>query len=431
MIHHLNRAAGLCLTAALLLTAAGCGQQTVPESPSPSPVVETAAADKNDLTVVRSMELQYANNFAVDYCANGCKIITDGAGQKFLWVPEGGEAPDDTGDMTVLQAPLTKLGCFSTTHATLFHAIGALDKVSLVTTDKDKWHIEQVAQQIEDGTTTYVGKNSAPDYELISAAAPQIILISANTMHGSDEVLAKLDELGIPYIADSQHLENHPLGRVEWVKLVGALLDMEEEADAYFDEEVQRVNAVAESVAGESEHPTILQTYIFKGTVYVRNGGDYVNKMLELAGGTYPFAELEPGQGGNTKMTVEEFYQGAVDAEILIYDNTSDVSVSTVADILANGDYLADMKAIQEGNKIIVIDDVTAKDSFLTMIIKTLVPANIVTQVTTVADSPAVIKGLQDHDKAIILAKTPEAYVRLAQNGVTLTRVNLGVNEKH
>ena len=245
MIHHLNRAAGLCLTAALLLTAAGCGQQTVPESPSPSPVVETAAADKNDLTVVRSMELQYANNFAVDYCANGCKIITDGAGQKFLWVPEGGEAPDDTGDMTVLQAPLTKLGCFSTTHATLFHAIGALDKVSLVTTDKDKWHIEQVAQQIEDGTTTYVGKNSAPDYELISAAAPQIILISANTMHGSDEVLAKLDELGIPYIADSQHLENHPLGRVEWVKLVGALLDMEEEADAYFDEEVQRVNAVA------------------------------------------------------------------------------------------------------------------------------------------------------------------------------------------
>ena len=66
--------------------------------------------------------------------------------------------------------------------------------MSLVTTDKDKWHIEQVAQQIEDGTTTYVGKNSAPDYELISAAAPQIILISANTMHGSDEVLAKLDE---------------------------------------------------------------------------------------------------------------------------------------------------------------------------------------------------------------------------------------------
>ena len=82
----------------------------------------------------------------------------------------------------------------------------------------------------------------------------------------------------------------------------------------------------------------------------LKRGGDYVNKMLELAGGDYPFADLEPDQGGNTKMTVEEFYQGAVDADVLIYDNTSDVSVSTVADILANGDYLADMKAIREGN---------------------------------------------------------------------------------
>ena len=296
------------------------------------------------------MQLQYAGNFSVDYCANGCKIITDGAGQRFLLVPEGAQAPDDTGDLIVLQAPLTKLGCFSTTHATLFHAIGALDKINLVTTAQDKWYIEQVAQQIADGTTMYVGKNSDPDYELISAAAPQIIIISANTMHGSDEVLAKLDELGIPYIADSQHLENHPLGRVEWVKLVGALLDMEEEADAYFNDAVAKVEAVAASVAGETAHPTIMQTYVFKGTVYVRNGGDYVNKMLELAGGTYPFADLEPGQGGNTKMTVEEFYKQAVDTEILIYDNTSDTSVSTVADILANGDYLADMKAIRDGN---------------------------------------------------------------------------------
>ena len=110
------------------------GQQTEGQQPT--------EPDKNDLTVVRSMELQYANNFSVDYCANGCKIITDGAEQKFLWVPEGAEVPDDTGDMTVLQAPLTKLGCFSTTHATLFHAIGALDKVCLVTTAQEKWYIE-------------------------------------------------------------------------------------------------------------------------------------------------------------------------------------------------------------------------------------------------------------------------------------------------
>lgn len=360
MKKNLNRLAAVVLALGMLAALAACGQSGTapagePTPPPPAQSQETPAPassqpDPNDLTVVRSMELQYADNFAVDYCANGCKIITDGGERRFLLVPEGAPVPADTGDMTVLQAPLTKLGCFSTTHATLFHAIDALDKINMVTTAQDKWYIEQVAQQIADGKTIFVGKNSEPDYELISAAAPQVILISANTLHGSDEVLAKLDELGITYIADSQHLENHPLGRVEWVKLVGALLDMEEEADAYFDDAVAKVNAVVEQVKGESTHPTIMQTYIFKGTVYVRNGGDYVNKMLELAGGVYPFAELEPDKGGNTKMTVEEFYKDAVDTEILIYDNTSDVSVSTVADILANGDYLADMTAVKEGN---------------------------------------------------------------------------------
>ena len=101
------------------------------------------------------------------------------------------------------------------------------------------------------------------------------------------------------------------------------------------------------------------------------------------------------------------------------------IVLARIDDRLIHGQVMTSWLNYTGANKIIVID-VTAKDSFLTMIIKTLVPANIVTQVTTVADSPAVIKGLQDHDKAIILAKTPEAYVRLAQNGVTLTRVNLG-----
>ena len=361
MKQYLNKLAALGLAAALLLALAACGGGTTPPAadtalpqaevtPPVNSPAGSGAADPNDLTVVRSLELEYANNFAVDYCANGCKIITDGGQRKFLLVPEGAQVPAATGGMIVLQAPLTKLGCFSTTHATLFHALGALDKINLVTTAQEKWYIEQVAQQIADGSTIYVGKNSEPDYELISAAAPQLILISANTLHGSDEVLAKLDELGIPYIADSQHLENHPLGRVEWVKLVGALLDMEEEAEAYFNDAVDKVNAVVERAAAETGHPSIMQTYVFKGTVYVRNGGDYVNKMLELAGGVYPFADLEPGQGGNTKMTIEEFYKDAVDTEILIYDNTSDVSVSTVQDILANGSYLADIKAIQDGN---------------------------------------------------------------------------------
>ena len=76
------------------------------------------------------------------------------------------------------------------------------------------------------------------------------------------------------------------------------------------------------------------------------------------------------------------------------------IVLARIDDRLIHGQVMTSWLNYTGANKIIVIDDVTAKDSFLTMIIKTLVPANIVTQVTTVADSPAVIKGLQDGDQA-------------------------------
>lgn len=367
---NIRKILSLCLVVLMLMSMAACtgepaDQTTSTQTPSTqtpsttSPSTSTPAkdepttvpaVDKNDLTVVSSMELKYANNFSVDYCANGCKIIVDGSGRTFLWVPEGNELPDNTGDMIVLQAPLTKMGCFSTTHAALFNAIGAVDKITLVTSAKEKWQIPQVAQQMEEGKTIYVGKNSAPDYELISQADPQVIIITANTIHGSAEVLGKLDELGIFYVADSQHLETHPLGRVEWVKLIGALLDMEEEANAYFDNACKRVDEVAASVMGQTTHPSIIQTYVYKNLFYVRNGASYVNKMLTMAGGTYPFANLNPEDSGNTKMSVEEFYASTLDTDILIYDNIDDPNVSCIADILEYGDYLADMKAIKDGN---------------------------------------------------------------------------------
>ena len=59
------------------------------------------------------------------------------------------------------------------------------------------------------------------------------------------------------------------------------------------------------------------------------------------------------------------------------------------------------------------------------MIIKTLVPQNIKTEVTTVEKSVDVVSKIGD-EKVIILAKTPAPYLNLIENGITLPKVNLG-----
>lgn len=300
--------------------------------------------------VVDSMQLKYASGFAVDYLEGGYKLITDGLDRQFLLVPEGADVPEVDEGIAILQAPLTSIGCFSTPHAVLFKPVDQLDKISMVCSDRDRWYIEQIRDQIDAGTTVYIGKNTAPDYELISAVAPQITLITAALGHSASDVLLKLDELGIPWFAAQEHMENNPLGRLEWGKLAAALVDEEEAAEAFFDEQEAKMLAIADKSASMGEGPTVNQPFVYKGIVYIRKDDDYVNSMIRMAGGVNVVEGIAPGESGTMTVSVEEYYKLVADLDVLIYDNINDVNAKTISDIVAYGDYLADVKAIKNGN---------------------------------------------------------------------------------
>ena len=93
------------------------------------------------------------------------------------------------------------------------------------------------------------------------------------------------------------------------------------------------------------------------------------------------------------------------------------IVLARVDDRLIHGQVMTSWLNYTWASKIIVIDDATANDAFLSMIIKTLVP--------TVEKSVDVVSKIGD-EKVIILAKTPAPYLNLIENGITLPKVNLG-----
>ena len=48
-----------------------------------------------------------------------------------------------------------------------------------------------------------------------------------------------IEDLDIPVFIDRSSYETHPLARTEWIKLYGAMLDKEEEAYSFFDEQAK------------------------------------------------------------------------------------------------------------------------------------------------------------------------------------------------
>lgn len=102
------------------------------------------------------------------------------------------------------------------------------------------------------------------------------------------------------------------------------------------------------------------------------------------------------------------------------------IVLARVDDRLIHGQVMTSWLNYTGANKIVVIDDVTANDAFLTMIIKTLVPANIKTEVVKLNECVEMVERFEDHDKVIILAKTPIPYVLMAEHGIQLDKVNIG-----
>ena len=242
--------------------------------------IQTALAELPIVT--EKLDLEAAKNFAVDRLEGGYSLITVQNGGRFLLIPAGMDAPDGLdADIMLLYMPLDNLFVASTSTVALMDEIGALSAVTQTTYDVEDWYLPSVKQAVQDGQIAYIGHYKQPDFERIALNPPKLAVFST-MIEGTPDVREKLDELGIPLLVDSSALEETPLGRMEWMKLYGVLLGRENEASTAFDAQKQKI----ESLEPMQENVTVAMFYITsKGALYVRNNGDYMVKMLELAGG--------------------------------------------------------------------------------------------------------------------------------------------------
>ena len=325
-------------------------QSFAAEESSETVIADTPKEELAGLKYDHSLELQYADQFAVDYYEGDYALITIVGGGQFLLVPEGKEAPEGLdADITVIHQPLENIYLVATSTMDFFRALDGLGSISLSGTKADGWYIDEAKQALEDGSIVFAGKYSAPDYELILSKNCDLALESTMIYH-NPEVKEKLEEFGIPVLVEHSSYESHPLGRTEWVKLYGVLLDKEEEAEAVFEEQAEKLNSIKDS---ENTGKTVAFFYINSmGSANVRKSNDYVSKMIELAGGKYIFNDLGTDEEGLSTMNMgmEDFYAGAKDADYIIYNSTIDGELGSLDELLKKCTLLKDFKAVKEGN---------------------------------------------------------------------------------
>lgn len=311
---------------------------------------EASTEETAEFEYESSMELDYAENFKVDYYTGGYTLLTTIMdNRKFLIVPEGKKVPEDLEeDVVVLQRPIKDLYLVASSVMDMFCELNGLDTITFSGQKEESWYVEDAKQAMARGDMVYAGKYNKPDYELMVAGNCTLAIENMMISH-SPEVMEKLEDFGIPVMIEYSSYESHPLGRVEWIKFFGALLGKEAEAEQAFQDQVAILEKVATDVKTDKTVAFFFVTS--NGLVQVRQSSDYVPKMIELAGGSYIFENLgDPESKRSTmNMQIEEFYNGAKDADFLIYNSSIDGGVATIDELLDKCAVLNDFKAVQEG----------------------------------------------------------------------------------
>lgn len=312
---------------------------------------DSSAPEIPGLTFESEMQNDFAECFHIYYYNDDYTLIDVPDSGQFLLVPEGKTAPDGLdSDIVVLQKPLDNIYLAATSAMSLFSSLDALDNIKFSSLQESGWYVEAAKQAMEDGSIVFAGKYSEPDYELLVNSGCNLAIESTMILH-TPKVQEMIEQMGIPVFMDRSSYESHPLGRTEWIKVYGEMVDKRDEAKAFFDEQSKVISELKDF---KNTEKTVAFFYISTdGSVVVRKPTDYVPKMIEIAGGRYVPEQVdseEETKRSSVPMTMEEFYTQAIDADYLVYNGTIDDPINSVDELLQKSELFADFKAVKEGN---------------------------------------------------------------------------------
>lgn len=338
----------------------GCGKKkSAPKSGTDVTSEKEKVSSLYGHDFIAHKELKYAEEYKIDYYDNGLTYIQIGE-DKILLFDEGVEMPkEDMSGYIILQKPLNNIYMASSSSMDYFLYLNEIDKITMTSTKEEDWSVEEIKDLVKNEEIAYVGKYSAPDYEYLLDDGCSLAVENTMINH-APAAKEKIEQLGIPVIVERSSLENEPMGRLEWIKFYGILMDKEDEADSFFDEQVAKLNEIDNKIKNDLENNSELADkkisaacfYInASGIPAVRNPEDYMTKLVKTAGFDYSFESLTDNSNKTfTNLQMEEFFAGAIDTDVLIYSASFATPPKDMNELIGMDKLLADLNAVKNKN---------------------------------------------------------------------------------
>ena len=291
-----------------------------------------------------NVAIKYAEGFTI-HTQGDAKLVTvtypfQGAksGYEYLLVPHGKDVPPHHKNTTVIFVPVHDIVCTSTTHIPLLDYLNETDKlVGFPTTDYIS--SEKMRRRVDAGKVMDLGIDKGLNLERLAVLNPDVLM--GYTMTGDYGQFRKIESLGIPVVINAEYLEQHPLGRAEWIKFMGLLFGKERMADSVFTVIEKNYLDSKALVKEDDKLPTVLSGIVYGDAWFLPGGQNYAARLFRDAGCQYLWADTE--SNGFLQLSFETVYHQGRDADLWIGTGT----YKSLAELAAADRRYADFKAFR------------------------------------------------------------------------------------
>lgn len=271
--------------------------------------------EKQNAAAFPETTIKYAKQFTVQNKPGGALVTVNTVTGKptQYWLHNANEEAIAQTAGTAIGIPVERLICLSSPHITLISSLGEISRIKGIES-KTSIYDTAVINRIQRGSIFEVGNYEMLNLEQLVKIDPELITGSATGM--DDQNAARIQQLDLTVAAIPAHHENHPLGRLEWIKFFALLFNQQSRADSIFglaESEYLKTSAIA---TAQTARPTVIAGYYSKGTWVAPGGKSYFAQLLKDAGADYIWKN--DSTTGNLRLSYEEALEKGIHADILI-----------------------------------------------------------------------------------------------------------------
>ena len=201
---------------------------------------------------------------------------------RFALVYDSLQAKTELTDVERIILPVQSVLSFSSTQWSVFLSLGEIGRVKGILEGRNI-HNPEMKRLLAEGQVKDVGTESAKNVELMISMHPDVLLYSPY-FDGNQDPLKVTGAALFPF---ADYLETTPLGRAEWIRVIGILCGCPDRADVWFEEIEARYDSLRTLCAEVKERPTVFSDLAFNGQWYVAGGRSYIAQLFADAGADY------------------------------------------------------------------------------------------------------------------------------------------------